>query len=62
MIHPEGDFTYKDLVTILPMIDETTVLKVTGQQLLDALENGVSQYPKLEGRYPQVSVFTPQLA
>lgn len=27
---------------------------MTGQQLLGALENGVSHYPQLEGRFPQV--------
>ena len=27
----------------------------TGQQLLEALENGVSAYPKLEGRFPQIA-------
>lgn len=26
-----------------------------GRQLLSVLENGVSQYPKLEGRFPQVA-------
>lgn len=31
------------------------LLQLTGLQLLEALENGVSQYPKLEGRFPQVS-------
>jgi hypothetical protein len=28
--------------------------QVTGEQLLGALENGVSHYPQLEGRFPQV--------
>jgi hypothetical protein len=28
--------------------------QVTGEQLLGALENGVSQWPKHEGRFPQV--------
>ena len=28
---------------------------VLGDQILEALENGVSQWPKLEGRFPQVS-------
>lgn len=28
---------------------------LTGSQLLEALENGVSQYPKHEGRFLQVS-------
>lgn len=30
-------------------------LIVLGQQILAALENSVSQYPKLEGRFPQVA-------
>ena len=31
---------------------------ITGKQIVEALENGVSQYPKLEGRFPQVSGIT----
>lgn len=31
------------------------VLLGLGSQLLQALENGVSQYPRTEGRFPQVS-------
>jgi 5'-nucleotidase len=31
------------------------VLKVTGEALLEALENSVSAYPALEGRFPQLS-------
>ena len=45
----------KDLVTLLPMLDELCVLGLSGNQLHEALENGVSQYPKLEGRFPCVS-------
>ena len=37
------------------MVDPLAVVEVTGRQLLAALENGVSQYPKHEGRFPQVS-------
>ena len=37
------------------MLDELCVLGLTGAQLLASLENGVSQYPKLEGRWPCVS-------
>ena len=42
-------------MSILPMVDSVSMIKVTGEQLVQALENGVSQYPKLEGRFPQVS-------
>jgi len=45
----------RDLMTVLPMLDSLVVLKVSGSQLIEALENGVSQYPKLEGRFPQIS-------
>lgn len=41
-------------IAILPMLDETIVIEVTGRALLAALENGVSQYPMREGRFPQV--------
>jgi 5'-nucleotidase len=34
------------------------VLKVTGKAIFGALENGVSNYPALEGRFPQVSNIT----
>ena len=48
-VFPPGAFLMKDLVTLLPMLDELCVLELTGSQLLEALENGVSMYPKLEG-------------
>lgn len=54
-IHPPGKFKMKDLSAILPMPDILVVLELTGDQILDALENGVSQWPKLEGRFPQVA-------
>jgi len=56
--HPEGAFYLRDLLTILPMLDPLVLLDVTGAQLCQALENGVSQWPKLEGRFPQVSGIT----
>ncbi|KAK7114887.1 mannosylglucosyl-3-phosphoglycerate phosphatase-like [Littorina saxatilis] len=54
-IHPKGDFRIRDLLSILPFPDPLVVLKVSGKQLLQALENGVSQYPRKEGRFPQVA-------
>lgn len=38
-----------------PFEDPVVVIKVKGQQLLEALQNGVSKYPALDGRFPQVS-------
>lgn len=54
-IHPKGNFTMRDLFNILGYIDPIAVLQATGEQIWKALENGVSQWPKLEGRFPQIS-------
>ncbi|XP_055319481.1 mannosylglucosyl-3-phosphoglycerate phosphatase isoform X3 [Sitodiplosis mosellana] len=63
-VHPAGPFTMRDLVNVVPMHDPLVVLEVTGRAIVDALENAVSAYPKLEGRFPQVSgisfVFDPK--
>ncbi|KAL6065763.1 Snake venom 5'-nucleotidase [Balamuthia mandrillaris] len=60
-----GDIKLKDLMTILPFADTVVVIEVTGQQLWDAFENGVSKWPLQEGRFPQLSgasfVFDPSL-
>ena len=50
-----GKLLFRDLVNILPMLDETCVLEMTGAQVKDAMENACSQYPKLEGRFAQIS-------
>ena len=52
---PIGPLTMDDLGRLLPMVEEQCVIAITGSQLLLALENGVSQYPKSEGRFPLVS-------
>eukprot|EP00096_Caligus_rogercresseyi_P000129 TRINITY_DN1033_c0_g2_i3.p1 TRINITY_DN1033_c0_g2~~TRINITY_DN1033_c0_g2_i3.p1 ORF type:complete len:198 (-),score=40.74 TRINITY_DN1033_c0_g2_i3:83-613(-) len=54
-IHSAGPFFLKDLCSILPMIDPLVLLSISGAQVLECLENGVSQWPKSEGRFPQVS-------
>ncbi|KAJ7993618.1 hypothetical protein DPEC_G00256500 [Dallia pectoralis] len=54
-VHPVGPLTMHDLLQILPMRDHVLVVEATGQLLLDGLENGVSSYPALDGRFPQVS-------
>lgn len=54
-IYPPGAIRIKDVTTCFPFEDPVVVLRVTGQAIWDALENGVSTYPALEGRFPQVS-------
>jgi len=54
-IFPAGEFTLGDLQRLLPFLDELCVVALSGTALRKVLENGVSQWPKLEGRFPQVS-------
>ena len=42
-------------MSIFPFDDPVIVIRLTRKQLLLALENGFSQVPKQEGRFPQVS-------
>jgi len=51
----KGAIKVRDLVTILPMLDELCLVQLSGAQLLSLFENSVSQYPRLEGRFLQVS-------
>ncbi|KAF2198448.1 5'-nucleotidase-like protein [Delitschia confertaspora ATCC 74209] len=54
-IYPPGILRLRDLVNCFPFEDPVVVIKVTGKAIIEALENGVSSYPALEGRFPQVS-------
>ncbi|CAH4023484.1 unnamed protein product [Pieris brassicae] len=54
-VHPAGDFTLRDLSTIIPMREPLVVVEATGETVLKVLENSVSKYPSLEGRFPQVA-------
>mgnify|MGYP006279572953 FL=1 len=51
----EGEVTKGEVITVLPFGNTTVVKKLTGAQLLDAVEHGLSQYPALEGLFPQVA-------
>lgn len=54
-IYPSGVVRLKDIMNCFPFEDPVVLLRVSGQALVDALENGVSRLPALEGRFPQVS-------
>lgn len=55
-IHPKGEFRLNDLMTILPIADTVVTVLATGKQLLQIFENGVSKYPRMDGRFPQVNI------
>ena len=54
-IYPPGVLKMKDIMDCFPFEDPVVVLRVKGDAVRKALENGVSQYPALEGRFLQVS-------
>lgn len=55
---PAGEITGKDMISVLPFNKEVCVAEVTGQQILDALEFGVSRLPESFGGFLQVSGLT----
>ena len=54
-IVPAGPYTIKDLISLLPMPDPLAIIELKGIDVMLALENSVSKYPRLEGRFSQVS-------
>ncbi len=51
----KGIFNYNDVLKVLPFGNMCTVLEVTGQQLVDALELGAADYPQESGAFLQVA-------
>ncbi|HTG67796.1 MAG TPA: 5'-nucleotidase C-terminal domain-containing protein [Candidatus Udaeobacter sp.] len=51
----DGDITLGELLTVMPFGNNLTALRMTGQEIVDALENGVSGIETGQGRFPQVS-------
>ena len=55
-VYPPGtELTRKMVLTELPFGNKTVVLRLTGAQVREALENGVSRAAHPSGRFPQVS-------
>ena len=55
-VYPPGTrLTRKMVLTELPFADRTVVLRLTGAEIREALENGVSRVGTPSGRFPQVS-------
>jgi len=50
--------TRRDISKEIPFRNQIALLSASGQQILDALENGFSVIEKVKGRYPQISGMT----
>ena len=55
---PVGPITHNMLFAVSPYDNKICVVRTTGQELLDALETAVREYPKAEGCFAQVSGLT----
>ncbi|MGB7240610.1 MAG: bifunctional metallophosphatase/5'-nucleotidase [Sulfitobacter sp.] len=53
-----GEVTMGEVLTVLPFQNTLSTFQVTGETLLAALENGVSEVEEGAGRFPQVSGMT----
>lgn len=51
----QGDITMNDMKTVFPFGNQVTVLKVTGKELLEALEAATHTTPDAIGAFPQVA-------
>jgi 5'-nucleotidase len=50
-----GDVTMGEVLGVLPFQNTLSTFEVSGQVIIDALENGVSQVEEVKGRFPQVA-------
>ncbi|MEL6516986.1 MAG: bifunctional metallophosphatase/5'-nucleotidase [Pseudomonadota bacterium] len=50
-----GEVTMGEILTVLPFQNTLATFEATGQMIIDALENGVSQVEEGAGRFPQVA-------
>ena len=50
-----GEVTMGEVLTVLPFQNTLSTYQVTGETMVAALENGVSQHEEGSGRFPQVS-------
>nr|WP_263597038.1 bifunctional 2',3'-cyclic-nucleotide 2'-phosphodiesterase/3'-nucleotidase [Metabacillus idriensis] len=51
----EGDITLGEVLTVMPFGNTLFVLDVTGEQIVEALEHGVSAVEEGKGQFPQVA-------
>ena len=50
-----GDVTMGEVLTVLPFQNTLSTFEISGEGVVAALENGVSQVEEVKGRFPQVA-------
>lgn len=53
-----GEITKKEIITVLPFGNYVVTKKVSGADLVAALEHGTDSYPEIKGAFPQVGGMT----
>ncbi|CAI2363335.1 unnamed protein product [Moneuplotes crassus] len=51
----KGILRWKHVDTLFPMQDDTVIIRIKGEDLLEAFENSVSALPKMDGCFPCIS-------
>ena len=54
----EGQITKGDVISVLPFGNYVVVIEVTGQDVVDAIENGIQSYPNARGAFPHIDGMT----
>uniref|UniRef100_UPI003567D14D 5'-nucleotidase C-terminal domain-containing protein n=1 Tax=Ilyobacter sp. TaxID=3100343 RepID=UPI003567D14D len=54
----KGTITKGNIISVLPFGNYVVVKEISGQDLKDAIENGVQSYPETRGAFPHVAGFT----
>lgn len=52
---PAGDITLGQIITTFPFGNYVVTIEASGQDLIDAMEHGLSVYPETNGAFPQIS-------
>ncbi|KKO50758.1 5'-nucleotidase C-terminal domain-containing protein [Paenibacillus sp. DMB20] len=50
-----GKITMGDVMTVLPFNNDLVTITLTGQEIKEAMENGVSKAPAADGRFPHIA-------
>lgn len=58
----QGSVSVGDVFTVLPFGNAMTVIEVTGQDIIDALNHGIKDYPNAAGQFPHVSGISFEIA
>lgn len=53
-----GDIRKIDIINVLPFGNQLVTIDVTGQEILNALEVGIDQYPAEKGSFPHIAGMT----